>query len=394
MVLRRRHWVPVAFFLLQYIFLAFVGQTYRLRFFTPRFGGDYLIYREAAAKAARGEDPYRPVDVGRSFLYPPASLGLVRLLDPDRDDPRGYWGMTCWMTANVLAVVLALLLLAMRFRLPGKETHAPLPWSVLLSIVWLGSAPFLRMVETGQIEGLVLLSVVSFVITIERGRVIGASGFLASAILMKMSPAVLLVLPFLWPGRGPQALVWTCVWLLVLTLVATGSSVLSLHGQFLSALHEVGGTAASVSGNVAFSAAVIRWLGLPWTIAAVLPLTFSFLCWLLAGGAVVWLRRRRCSGAAPAAALLAVLMVLGSPLLWLHHAVVLLFPLTVLLADDGLPPGWRLFLAGLSLECIQAAPAALYTGYAGSHAPMNVGILALLGGAAWAVETRLRRPPA
>jgi hypothetical protein len=160
---------------------------------------DLGIYLEAGRAARAGASPYATLGldeliIGVSFVYPPSSLpifaALATLAPPT--------ARALWLLGNFVLYLTALLSIAAA--LPGRPSRLAL--AALLGL-GLGFAPFLEHLAIGQINSLMLLGLALFIHG-QRDRTyawVGDIG-LATVILIKLTPAILLLWPLLrgdWP---------------------------------------------------------------------------------------------------------------------------------------------------------------------------------------------------
>ncbi len=307
--------------------------------------GDALVYLDAARRARAGGNPYEPFAIGTSFIYPPAALLFVL---PFADLPPRV-APALWGAVGVAFYGGSVLLLAWRSRAlagggPGRR----------LALLLLAAAytPFLENVRIGQVNPLVLFGLVAFLVGLEapRWRWVGDAG-LAVAVLVKMSPAVLLALPLARGdlprlGRVAVSLAALCLGSMLFLPAGLwsdfGAILPSLLGPYASLLNQAPGPTLMY---------VLRSAGLDpaWGALAGRVFTVSvLLTWLGV------LAARRAAPAVPLALLGILTATLGSGLIWFHHLVYLVPALLLLPARSGRSRPAVTAAAAASLALIQS----------------------------------------
>jgi alpha-1,2-mannosyltransferase len=270
---------------------------------------DLDIYLAAALRAVRGEDAYQPFGIGSSFIYPPTALLLFApLAQLDAATARLVW----------LALSLACFALAVGLLL----RDCPPKQRAFLILLVVGFGPVIETLSIGQVNTIVLLGLALFIEGYRRPqrrwRWLGDAA-LAAAILIKISPLVLIAYPIL---RGD---IWRCVRLLVCVACAAAASVLfvgpqawlgfgqilpELFGGFHNATNQSPGEVlANLSQSVTAGPMISAALVIGWLCA-------------------IFLRKRSPVGIL---AMGVLVMTLASSLVWYHHLTFLLLPILLLL---------------------------------------------------------------
>jgi hypothetical protein len=313
--------------------------------FTSRLPSDLDIYLNSGHKALAGLDPYQPYQIGASFVYPPVALLLF--------GPLSTFSATAahrmWAVVS-LSAYLAVLLIAWRGLTPGRSVMPP-PWSIVILLFF---APLWETVSVGQVNSLVLLGITLFALGMVNHRYawLGDMG-LVFAIAVKISPIVLLALPLVlrdWP-RVIRIVLGLAV-LALLSFLAYGAVPWLGFVRSLPTLLQ--GYPGLVNEAITPSA---QWLlsrvapgqgvGPLSSVISVIALTI-WTAVLLTRGQVV-----------DRSVLLAfglVTMTLSSSLIWYHHLLFLVLPLTLLLWNQTpriARNPWLILLASTAVCLIQ-----------------------------------------
>jgi len=336
----------------------------------PRLASDLAIYLEAGRAALSGQNPYltygvEELVIGESFIYSPATLPLFATLATLGEAA----AERLWLAGSFALYLCALL--SIYAALPGPQRRGAFPALLLLG---LGFAPVLETLAIGQINSLMLLGLALFLHGHADRRLAWAGDVaLAATILVKLTPAVLLLWPLVrrdWPrllrvGAGAAAL---CVPALLLY----GPEPWYAFGRLLPGLLQgaprnpynqaLVGLLTTLTPEGSPAEAAVGWAG-----RAVAPL-------LLASWALVCWRRRGDAGGAPLAYGVTVLTI-ASSLVWHHHLTFLALPLAWLGLAGRRGHGGTLALAALGL--VQATRA-VETGLGMPPWPAAAGYLLLL----------------
>jgi hypothetical protein len=312
----------------------------------PNLDPDLANYLIAGDDVLRGANPYGRFSldlIGAGFVYTPATLPLFALLSllPFAE----IWAI--WFVGNIALYLVALLATWLSLQ------HRPGTGALLLTaIVALGSTTFLEALAIGQINSLMLAGMALFVYghTNRRYAWLGDAA-LACAILIKLTPALLL----LWPlVRGDWArLARVAIGLALLCIPALLAFGFTPWLQFIVLLPSLlqGPTANPYNQSLAAVLTALNPANPLWgTLAGLIGRLFTLV--LLGAWAVRCWRMRGQPGPGPLA--LGVLaLAVGSNLVWHHHLMFLLIPALwlFLTAAPGSP---RRYVVLSALGLIQA----------------------------------------
>lgn len=306
---------------------------------------DLGIYLEAGRAVLAGTSPYATLGmdefvIGVSFVYPPASLPIFAAMA--RLAPATAQAL--WLIGNLALYLIALL--SIYAALPGSPSRRAL---VALLVLGLGFAPFLEHLAIGQINSLMLLGMALFIHGQRERRYawVGELG-LASVILIKLTPGLLLLWPLL-RGDWPRLL-----------RVGAAMALLSLPSLLLFGLEpwlEFARIAPQLLAGAPrnpFNQALVAQLTVltavgsaAETLALGLGRAFSLLL-LVAWAGLAWQRRRDEDDGTVLAGGVTVI-TLASSLIWYHHLIFLVIPLAWLGLAGPLPWARRTALAALGL---------------------------------------------
>jgi Glycosyltransferase family 87 len=316
------------------------------------FASDFGIYLAATRRVLAGSSAYYPVEIGRSFVYPPPALLLFSPFVALGDAAPLVWALL-----TVAAYLLAIYLL---WRVGSPERSLPKLFALLG--LFAAYTPFIETVRVGQINSLVLLGITLLIVSYVRPRKgwgwAGDLG-LVFAILIKITPAMLLAVPVLhrdW--RRCLRLLAGGVGLSLLPLFVYGPAP---WADFISVLPTLFAGQRSPF-NMALASTLSYTFGdtiLPWTLAQLVGGAFSvglILLWLW----VVWRSRSGRYDVPGVLALGVVVMTLSSSLLWYHHLVFLVLPVSYILLRQHLSAKelWLVLVAVLLIQSdrfVQAA---------------------------------------
>jgi hypothetical protein len=298
----------------------------------PGLDPDLVNYLIAGGDMLRGENPYGRFSldlIGAGFVYTPATLPLFALLAvlpfPE------IWAI--WFVGNIALYLCALL--AIWLSLPSRPDATALLITVVLA---LGSTTFLEALAIGQINSLMLLGMALFVYGHANKRMAWLGDIaLAGAILIKLTPALLLLWPLVRRDWARMARVACGLALIAVpSLLAFGFTPWMQFIVLLPSLLQ-GPTSNPYNQSLAAVLTALNPTNPLWSAIAGL---FGRLFTLALIG--VWALRcwqfRAQSGPGPLA--LGVLaLTVGSNLVWHHHLMFLLVPMLWLLFTA--PPGAR-----------------------------------------------------
>lgn len=138
---------------------------------------DFKIYEVALLNALRGSSPYRLLDIGSGYLYPPPALFLVEMFSLFTPF---LLRTSFYMTLNITIMVLIVYNVA---RYYGYNISQTWYWYAIS----LGFAPFMELLHIGQINVLALFGLFLFFLYDENSPTLSCLG-LALAVLIKVSP--------------------------------------------------------------------------------------------------------------------------------------------------------------------------------------------------------------
>jgi hypothetical protein len=276
----------------------------------PRFVSDIDIYLRAGQKALQAQNAYQPFEIGKSFVYPPPALLIFAPLSLLSWEA----AIGTWAVANITAYLGALACLWYAIQ-PVERRVALGLWAAMLLFT-----PFLETVTVGQVNGLVLLGLAVFALgSVEpRWQWPGDVG-LAAAVLIKISPAILIALPLVRRDWARCARVALATGLLCAASLAFGLRPWRDFAEIAPLLFR--GYPDKI--NQAISPTV-QWLWPGLNIAWLGPaLSLAFL--------VVWvavlLWRRPAPGPPDVLSLGVATLTISSSLIWFHHLTFLAFPI-------------------------------------------------------------------
>src|SRR5262249_9426763 len=154
-----------------FIGLAICQLHYHMR--VDLLGAHHYVYALAIQKAWRGDDPYLPLGMGWTYLYPPPSLLLFRAVEiltaPSVGPRLAFIGLAG------IAAVLCIVVMAGSLRWPRA----------LVCVLLLTSAGVIESTYLGQINGIVILFLAVFFVAWRRNAFPLACAALAVAICLK-----------------------------------------------------------------------------------------------------------------------------------------------------------------------------------------------------------------
>jgi len=310
--------------------------------------GDFRVYYAAAAALNTGEDIYNidalsqvwrekgDVDLisylHHVFPYPPLFAVLLRPLTA----VPVIAAARIWLIFCVLLWFIGLALLFAFLELRPKQLHF---W--LLAFVGLRFEPVLSSLTYGQVNILLYVLVIASLYSLKKDFPVWAGFFLAGAIMLKITPVVLLAYYCL--RKCYRVSIWTGVFFLLLLGISCASVGYSAHLKYALEVFPSLSNGFIHSYNQSIMAWFLRlfeaagWseqFPLARLLARLTGLGFVFATfWYL------WKKPRPMSGYSPAEISLCILLIsLVSPVSWSYHWVWVILPFAVIfryMADAG-----------------------------------------------------------
>lgn len=320
-------------------------------------GSDYFVYTIAISKAWQASDPYLPHSIGWGYLYPPPSLLLVKA-SASLSRP-GVSATTMWIGAGVLAVCASLVILAGR-RLCWRRA--------CVALLLLTSAGVVESTMVGQINGFIVLGVVTFLAAWRADRPGIACAALAITICLKATPIVFAAL-FLRRDHVkwflPLAASVAVLWLLAQLIIPAGHLAQSYleavrWAASLERIQHLKGVDYNYSLSIALPQLLFRLGGrlTPTTWEAVHWGKLTLLAAVLGAACVAYVNDGRCPSTRDTLFVVCnVCMVLAPNIVWLHHAVLLIPAFWFLLAEsNGRAVVGLAMIALLCFQCTRWLP--------------------------------------
>jgi len=297
--------------------------------------GDFTVYYEAALRVRNSQNLYDhsysiKVADGRLFtlyyFYPPfLAHWLSSVAGLPFEQVQLLWTSLSFASLLVAAWGLSDIFQKLRPGALSPETSLCLALSLLLCF-----EPTYWGIKEGQVNAIILALITTHIALFMRGKDQLAGGVLAIAALLKMSPALLILLPLrLCRWRVLVGFLGTTLFAVLLLLATTPMSV--FKDFFLPFGPLLAGTLERhYFFNFAFDKAVLQLFGLD--DFAALRWTAKLILGLLPILAVTLLGKRN-QGSAHTLILYGILiscMILLAPTLWAHHLVWTIIPLCVL----------------------------------------------------------------
>jgi hypothetical protein len=324
------------------ISLVGVGLFWPLRFVFPLLPSDLEIFLGAARELLAGGDPYQPFLIGASFVYPPTAfllfMPLVGL------SPQA--AVLIFGSLSALAYLATLLILVRLLRPTGgrPQVVGNLLLFCLFTLLWVT-------LFIGQVNGLVLLGLALYLwgISEARFRWLGDLG-LAAVILIKMSPALLVLYPLF--RRDWTRLARLGIGLVALTLLALLWFGLQPWVAFWQIFPQL---IHSPSNRTLF--APMEWVHFNSPLLGLEVSWLKTLFSLVLIGIWGWIAARGNHQSPPFAvlALGVITMTIASSLIWYHHFVFLVIPLLALIVPNRIYPAHPTIssLAWVVFLCLQ-----------------------------------------
>jgi hypothetical protein len=167
---------------------------------------DFDVYHDAAVRVHDGETPYLHLGVlRRTYVYPPFLASALAPLTPLGRDPM----YALWAALQFGALIGSLRLVARWLR-----SHPQAPTILALSLLFV--TPFaMNAARRGQVGPLLLFLTLAAISWEGSGKIVRASAALATAMSLKLFPA-LIALAWLLRRRS-SAIAWTAAWVVILS---------------------------------------------------------------------------------------------------------------------------------------------------------------------------------
>ena len=298
-------------------------------------GEDLKIYLTAAERATAGENPYAPYAVGLSFMYHPITLLAIGWLPTATS-----WFSLVWGVASALAWIgaVSFSLAIARSGREGSQSLGNKRRLILVgTIAAVGYAPFVETLYGGQVNTFVALLMCAAFWFAERRKDWIAGACLGLSAAIKISPA-LLVVHFVSVRQYRVALAFA-VTLILCTLASSlflYPSVVFDFGETVARLRDE--TAPSAWNASLLSNAVHLMNRVGSENALFLPTLIHRGAFLISVLTLVVLnigKRLESGQRAWSFVAFVMLSVVFSPLVWYHHAVLLVLPLVMLFFQGG-----------------------------------------------------------
>ncbi|WP_129671422.1 glycosyltransferase family 87 protein [Candidatus Chloroploca sp. Khr17] len=290
----------------------------------PEFTSDLGIYLAATRDALAGGNPYEPFVIGVSYIYPPASLPVFlpfALLPPPTYD-------LLWRALSLVAALAALLALWRSFGQPERAAAIGASFVGL----WVVSGSLWETLSVGQVNAVVLLGITLFLLGYRypRWAWVGDLG-LALAIVLKLSPALLLAVPLVRGELG--RLVRVAVGAVALGVLALIWFPAHLWVDFATIAPMLLGGADANPYNYALGAFADRVIpGFGW-VGRIVAIA-------LIGAWLVFIVMRRRAEPTLLLALGVLVMTIAPGLVWYHHLIFLAVPTALVLLNGTSRAGW------------------------------------------------------
>lgn len=295
------------------------------------FGSDFKIYYDASTRAATGENPYLPYNIGSSFVNHPFVLSFVSIFALAQNG-----NMIAWAVASIIAY---LFVIGLVFKLIQNDIedykkehnhHNIVLW--LLLITFLFFAPFFETIHIGQINIFVLLSISLLAYFSEKNKSIPAGFFLALAIVLKTSP-IILILYFL-ADRKYRLLISCAISLIIFSVIPAVQFSPLILVKFLNILPMISSEIHPTNYNQSILSLAFRFFQFTGIggLETALIVGHKILMMVVLGLILIPTLFRQSTKKSKQwfFGLLITTMVLFSPLVWYHHSIYLIFPMALL----------------------------------------------------------------
>jgi alpha-1,2-mannosyltransferase len=299
-------------------------------------GEDFHIYYDAYIKAASGDSPYLPYDIGDSFVNHPFVLSFLSLFSWHQER---FLATFFWVVTSAIAWVFVVWLVfhMVRVGMADRATREVDRYFGWILATFLTFAPFWETIHIGQINVFALLCLCLMFNFSEQEKPVLSGLFLALAIALKSSPVIFV---FYYLVLRKFALLTSCVVsLLVLSLTPSIQFSPSVLTDFITVLPKIGREIHPTVYNQSILSLSFRMLGrfgwenmgpvFVWGHRIAMVLTLDVVLFPLLVGSSSKTSRLW------AFALLLTIMTLFSPLVWYHHSLFLIVPLVILILHSN-----------------------------------------------------------
>ena len=276
---------------------------------------DFGYYVRGLDRAVNNENPYSDRSIGTGFLYPPPALLWISLFA--RLSPPVFVAAQFFSQAVCLGLCIALL-----YRQFGRQAF-------LIAAFWVMAIATISTIYTGQINLLVQLGIVAlFVYEEEHPWLAGLA--LATVICAKLSPLIFVV--YLVFRRQWSAVAWTmgfCIAWCALTAAIFGIEPFQQYWPMLRYLSKLTGIGWSLT---AYAAQIPGLLPYPKLVQQVLVISSGVM--VVAASLI----SNKTKDREPAFMAACISLVLVPGIVWTHHFVWLLLPMTLFWFRTGCSP--------------------------------------------------------
>lgn len=300
------------------------NQVYLLQHFNldQAFMSDFRIYERAVYQLGLNQNPYLDRAIGSAFLYPPPAALIIQIFELI---PAVIRDIVVLIT-NIGLLFLSVHLLRRAYGVAMSQSW----WWYYIAALF---GPTMETITIGQINLIVLAGVTVLYFWENRQPILSGIG-LGTAIMMKMSPALLL--GYLVFRKKWRVLLCTLAFLVGLSLVAGFLYGFQHFQSFLDAVI----SASGFFGKDLNNQGLITKLSLFGILSPEIAPTAQLL--LTAYFGVLLIISAVCYHFAPEREaffiVTIIVMTLYPPFVWYHHYVFLLIPIFILLAWKGKNP--------------------------------------------------------
>jgi len=312
---------------------------------------DFKIYEQAFSSMIHGGDPYRILNIGHGYLYPPSALFIVAVFSGIRSLPLQ---VSLYSTLNVILLVLMVYGVAKHYDYSNAQVGF---WYVIC----LGFAPFLELLTIGQINVITLFGIFMLFLWADSLPILGGSG-LALATLTKVSPALFFV--YLFANKRWKTMAAAIAVIILITGLSilcfgldpvlkypsvfqwlTNQFPLGTNSQSLAArLAGLQSVVASLPENLRFQSPVLDFFATNYPLVQHILTIYIAVVVLVSNALLLFGKQAK----EPAFIITTLGMMLSPNVMWYHHYVFMLLPLLIWMGWsrlDGRVIAWC--LAGL-----------------------------------------------